>query len=298
MSKFIDYLATLPQYLLPHHFLSRIMLFITRIRFIAFKNFFIETFIQLFDVDMDLAKRSQPEEFVHFNDFFTRSLKPEARPIEGDEKSLVSPVDGTISQIGSINDELVFQAKGHHYTLTALLGGDATLASQFINGKFTTIYLSPRDYHRIHMPVTGKLKTMLHVPGRLFSVNGRTTRMVPNLFARNERVVSIFDTEHGPMALIMVGAIFVGSMETVWSGTVTPTSSRKKVTSWHYGENGDIQLERGQEMGRFNMGSTVILLFPQQSIEWSDIRKPDDVIKMGQQLAHISHQGQNDRAKI
>lgn len=286
MSKFIDYLATFPQYLLPHHFLSRIMLFITRIRFVAFKNFFIETFIQIFDVDMSLANRNQPEDYVHFNDFFTRRLKPEARPIEGDAKTLVSPVDGTISQIGSINDELVFQAKGHHYTLTALLGGDSTLATQFINGEFATIYLSPRDYHRIHMPVAGKLKTMLHVPGRLFSVNGRTTRMVPNLFARNERVISIFDTACGPMALIMVGAIFVGSMETVWSGTVTPTSSRKKVTSWHYGENGDIQLERGQEMGRFNMGSTVILLFPQQSIEWNDINKSNDTVKMGQLLGN------------
>ncbi|MDH5436846.1 MAG: archaetidylserine decarboxylase, partial [Gammaproteobacteria bacterium] len=214
MSKLIDYLATLPQYLLPHHLLSRMMLFITRIRFIAFKNFFIETFIQLFDVDMNLANRSEPEDYLHFNDFFTRSLKSVVRPIEGDDTTLVSPVDGTISQIGSINDELVFQAKGHHYTLTSLLGGDSTLAAQFINGKFTTIYLSPRDYHRIHMPVAGKLKTMLHVPGRLFSVNSRTTRMVPDLFARNERVVSIFDTECGPMALIMVGAIFVGSMET------------------------------------------------------------------------------------
>ena len=286
MSKLIDHLATWPQYLLPHHFLSRIMLLITRIRFVAFKNFFIETFVQIFNVDMSLAIRTQPEDYVHFNDFFTRSLKSESRPIEGDEKSLVSPVDGSISQIGNINDELIFQAKGHHYTLTSLLGNDTALANRFLNGKFATIYLSPRDYHRIHMPVTGKLKTMLHVPGRLFSVNGRTTRMVPSLFARNERVISIFDTTHGPMALIMVGAIFVGSMETVWSGTVTPSSSRKKVTVWQYDENSEIQLERGQEMGRFNMGSTVILLFPDQAIQWKESLQPDSVVNMGQQLGN------------
>lgn len=288
MSTLIDYLATLPQYLLPHHFLSRIMLFITRIRFTAFKKFFIETFIQLFDVDMDLANRSQPEDYVHFNDFFTRSLKTEVRPIEGNEKTLVSPVDGSISQIGNINDELVFQAKGHHYTLTNLLGGDATLATEFINGKFATIYLSPRDYHRIHMPVAGRLKTMLHVPGRLFSVNGRTTRRIPNLFARNERVISVFDTDFGPMALIMVGAIFVGSMDTVWAGTVTPSSSRHKVTALHYGENNAIQLERGQEMGRFNMGSTVILLFPDQVMEWNKTFQSDDPVIMGQQMGSIT----------
>ena len=290
MSRLIDYLATLPQYILPQHFLSRIMLFITRVQFVPFKNFFIKTFIQMFNVDMSLAQKNRPEDFIHFNDFFTRSLRPEARPLDIGSNNILSPVDGAVSQIGKIDTESVFQAKGYSYSLTRLLGNHQSLASRFINGEFATIYLSPRDYHRIHMPVTGKLISMTHVPGKLFSVNTRTTRMVPELFARNERVICVFETEHGPMALVMVGAIFVGSMETVWSGTVTPSDNRSKIITWDYDKNSSEQtivLQQGQEMGRFNMGSTVILLFPEHSLKWQDNFREGTCTRMGERLAEF-----------
>lgn len=255
---------------------------VARIEWPPIKNFIIRKVIANYKVDMSLAVEENPESYPSFNAFFTRQLKSDARPIDLDSR-LVSPVDGTVSQAGNILNGNIFQAKGHTYTLMELLGGNSQLAEEFNDGQFTTIYLSPRDYHRIHMPANGKLRSMYHVPGRLFSVSPQTTRDVPRLFARNERLVNIFDSDQGPFALIMVGAIFVSSMDTVWSGTVTPR--RQRPTAWHYSQEQDINLEKGEEMGRFNMGSTVILLFPKNKLEWNPELIPGKQVKMGESIA-------------
>jgi len=207
-----------------------------------------------------MAQAAEPDiaQYATFNDFFTRALKPGARPIA--DAGLVSPVDGAVSQCGAIDGDQIFQAKGHWYSTTALVGGDAALAAQFIDGSFATIYLSPKDYHRIHMPCSGRLRRMLHVPGDLFSVNPATARSVAGLFARNERVVCLFDGEHGPFVLVLVGATIVGSMATVWHGVVNPRRPGT-VRDWDYSER-NITLAKGDEMGRFLLGSTVVLLFP------------------------------------
>jgi phosphatidylserine decarboxylase len=281
----MEYLRVLPQYLLPHHAVSRLTYRITRCEWIPLKNFLIRTFIAVFRVDMSLAK--QPDATAHktFNDFFTRELRPDARPVNQDKNTISCPVDGSISQIGKIESREIFQAKGRTYSLDTLLAGD-NCAVNFRDGQFATLYLSPRDYHRIHMPLDGKLTRMIYVPGRLFSVNAHTTRVVQNLFARNERVISIFETEIGPIALVMVGAMNVGSMETVWAGEITPAKNRN-LTVTNYKDN-QILLKRGEEMGRFNMGSTVILLFPKGKSEWLISLKPNDNIIMGTPLGKIT----------
>ncbi len=235
----------------------------------AFKNTLIRKFIDLYKVDMDEALETNPVRYRSFNDFFTRALHPNARPVNEDENSIVSPADGILSQAGDIENGAIFQAKGHDYSLLELLGGDLVWSRRFEEGSFATIYLSPRDYHRVHMPFTGTLQKMIHVPGRLFSVNDTTTRRVPGLFARNERVVCLFETELGPMAVILVGALFVASIETVWAGTITPVS--RQVRRWEYPPtppDEPVRLEKGEEMGRFNMGSTVILLFGKDVLDW------------------------------
>ena len=270
------------QHLLPHHLLSALMHAIARVEWPPLKNFIIRRVIDHFKVDMSLAIEENPQSYASFNAFFTRQLKADARPIAQDSR-LVSPVDGTVSQAGDIIGGNIFQAKGHTYTLQELLGGNKQLAEEFMDGQFSTIYLSPRDYHRIHMPAQGKLRSMYHVPGRLFSVSPQTTRDVPRLFARNERLVNIFDSEHGPFALIMVGAIFVSSMDTVWAGTITPR--RQRPTAWHYVDSQDIELEKGDEMGRFNMGSTVILLFPKNQVKWNSELVPGAKVNMGETIA-------------
>ncbi len=280
----LDYLKAWPQYLLPHHLLSRQMLRITRIRTRWFKNLFIKRFIRAFNVDMSQAQESDPRAFADFNSFFTRALKPDARPIARGTGELACPVDGTVSQVGKIEQGQVFQAKGHSYSLETLLGGETSLSDLFQDGSFATLYLSPRDYHRIHMPVTGNLRQMVHVPGRLFSVNAATTRAVPGLFARNERVIALFDTELGPMAMILVGALFVSSIETVWHGVVTPPS-HFEVRHWHYDAGSTAPLQHGAEMGRFNMGSTVIMLFAKDKIAWDAAIQANNPIRMGQVLA-------------
>ncbi len=279
---------SLVQYLLPHHLLSLVMYWITRSEWKPLKNLIIRNIIKIYKVDMGIAADPVPSNYRSFNDFFTRALKPEARPLADGKDSLVSPVDGTVSQAGQIIDGRIFQAKGHDYSLNELLGGDPKWTEKFVDGSFATIYLSPRDYHRIHMPITGTLKKMCHVPGRLFSVSPATTRNIPRLFSRNERVVNLFDTEAGPMALIMVGAIFVSSMDTVWAGTVTPKSRR--VTDWSYGKKSTaaIKLQRGAEMGRFNMGSTVILLFGKDAVELSAVLEPEAKLQMGQEIGAIT----------
>ncbi len=218
----------------------------------------IRRFIARYGVDMAEAAEPDPAAYKSFNEFFTRALRPGARPLA--DAPWICPVDGAISQFGAIDGERIFQAKGHSYSATALVGGDAALASQFDNGHFATIYLSPRDYHRIHMPCTGRLRRMIYVPGALFSVNPATARGVPGLFARNERVVCVFDTDHGPMVLVLVGATIVGSMGTVWHGIVNPPRPGR-LQQWRY-DDASVVIEQGREMGRFQLGSTVVMLFP------------------------------------
>jgi len=273
------------QYLLPHHFLSSLMYRITRVQWPGFKDLLIRQVIRLYNVDMEGALESDAKKYRSFNDFFTRALKPDTRPVAEAEEAIASPADGTLSQAGDIEDAYLFQAKGHDYSLLELLGGDIEWSRRFDEGSFATIYLSPRDYHRVHMPFSGTLKKMIHVPGRLFSVNDTTTRQVPNLFARNERVVSLFETEAGPMAVILVGAIFVSSIETVWAGTITPAS--QQVRTWGYPPEQPTEpvlLEKGEEMGRFNMGSTVILLFGKDAMDWMEELSPGQAVYVGEQI--------------
>ncbi len=279
-----DRIKALIQYPLPHHLLSRLMFHITRIEWRPFKNAMIRVISKRFNIDISLAKEQNLEAYPHFNSFFTRLLKDGARPIVSGANTIACPVDGTISQIGGIRNGRVFQAKGHDYSLQALLGGHQHLHDFFVGGEFTTIYLSPRDYHRIHMPLTGKLKEMLYVPGRLFSVSPATTRAIPGLFARNERLVTLFETEFGPMAVILVGAIFVAGIETVWTENFGEKTFRS-FQHWDYANDQSlpsVTLEKGAEMGRFNMGSTVILLFANKQMEWSNNLHPEQAVQMGQ----------------
>jgi phosphatidylserine decarboxylase len=285
MNLFWDYIRVLPQFLLPQHALSRMVYRITRCEWPPLKNILIRSFIAWFRVDMGLAAQADAGAYKHFNHFFTRALKTGARPIAGDAHTTICPVDGRLSQIGRIQSGEIFQAKNRAYDLNALLADNQDSVTAFADGSFATLYLSPRDYHRVHMPLDGKLNRMIYVPGRLFAVNTHTTRVVNNLFARNERVISIFDTNLGPMALIMVGALNVGSMETVWAGAVTPAQKREITTTDYTGNGREIRLKRGQEMGRFNMGSTVILLFGKNAVDWSPQMHPDRAVVMGELLA-------------
>ncbi len=273
------------QHILPQHFLSRLMWRLTRVEARWLLRLVLPFFIRQFKVNMQEAKDPDWENYTSFNRFFTRELKEDARPIDPAEDSIVSPVDGAISQFGKINTDLVFQAKGHAYSLTQLLGDREDLGKVFKNGRFNTIYLSPRDYHRIHMPVDGTLTEMIHVPGQLFSVNPTTVENVPALFARNERVVCLFDTPAGPMAMILVGAIFVGSIETRWHGEVTPPAG-KEIRNWKYDDE-SISYKKGEEMGRFNMGSTVILVYANKQMEWEKSLQAGQTLKLGEKIGHI-----------
>lgn len=270
--------------LLPHHLLSGLMYRVARIEIPFVKNTIISQVVKHFDVDMSQAVVKDPLAYKSFNDFFTRKLETDARPIAGGDSDIACPVDGEVSQSGIVDEGKLIQAKGRYYSLGALLADNAEMTQSFANGNFTTIYLSPRDYHRIHMPVDGHLSRMIHVPGRLFSVNQATTAAVNNLFARNERVICQFDTDNGPMIMILVGAIFVGSMETVWSGLVTPVSQR--ISNWDYDKQPTEQvfLRKGEEMGRFNMGSTVILLFPENRVAWDEEHVAGQAVRMGQRI--------------
>lgn len=262
-----DSLFALPQYVLPHHLLSAAMERVARCRARWLKDPLIRWFARRYRIDWDEARFRSPGAYADFNSFFTRELRPGARPVDGSPESVVSPVDAVVSQAGAADGDRLFQAKGHSFDLVRLLGGSPTRAAPFRGGSFATLYLSPRDYHRIHMPVAGTLAEMVCVPGRLFSVNQATTRVVPELFARNERVVALFETAAGPLALVLVGAVFVGSIETAWHGTVTPPR-RREVRSWEYPAR-EVRLAKGQEMGRFNMGSTVIVVFAEGRARWS-----------------------------
>lgn len=285
-STMFDRIKVYYQHLLPQHFLSGLIYRLTRSTWQPLKNFLITQFIRLFDVDMSIAVKTDPGQYRHFNDFFTRELKPDARPIDLSADAIISPVDGAISQFGRISDGKIIQAKGRDYTVKALLGGDNQLAEGFSDGEFITIYLSPKDYHRIHMPLDGHLQSMEYIPGDLFSVNPLTTAGLDNLFARNERVVQVFATDIGKMALVMVGAIFVGSMETVWAGEITPATERKQTTTKYDGnDNTAVRLSKGAEMGRFNMGSTVILLFEKDRMQWDKTVQPDQAVMLGRKIA-------------
>lgn len=279
---FKEALTTLPQYILPHHALSKLMSFFTHCEHKTLKNLIIQKIIHIYGVNMQEAAEPDINHYASFNHFFTRTLKPGARPIANAANAVACPADGAVSQAGDITDGRIFQAKGKSFTATELLGGDAKLAEAFNNGVYATIYLSPKDYHRLHMPLTGTLREMIHVPGRLFSVNTATTNSVPGLFARNERVVCIFDTDAGPMALILVGAIFVSSIETVWHGVVTPPTITT-VRNWVYEQNAPV-LQKGDEMGRFNMGSTIIVLFGKAVVRWQADFKAEKVVRLGEMI--------------
>ena len=280
----MDRLKVLPQYLVPHHLLSRFMGLLAESRWPLIRDNLVDFFINRYNIDMSIAAQPDPRAYATFNDFFTRALKDGVRPIT--EEGIACPADGAVSQLGKIDDDRIFQAKGHHYTLTQLLGGDPERAAPFRNGDFITVYLSPRDYHRVHMPYGGVLKEMVYVPGRLFSVNTVTAQQVPALFARNERVVAFFDTDIGPMAVVLVGAMIVASIETVWAGLVTPPKRALKVTDYRP-HNNTIDLERGAEMGRFKLGSTAIVLFGPDAVKWKEGLGEGSPTCMGEQIASL-----------
>jgi phosphatidylserine decarboxylase len=283
-----DHLRNLPQYLYPQRLISRWVHGLTRVQTPWFRDLLIRNFIKRFGVDMNEAVDTDPGAYIDFNQFFTRPLRPDARPLAIGEGVLACPVDGFVSQAGTIDEDSLFQAKGRTFSLIQLLGGDVECARPFRHGCFATFYLSPRDYHRVHMPARGLLRKMIHIPGRLFSVSPLTTRVVPRLFVRNERVITIFDTQAGPMAMILVGAINVSSIETVWAGTITPAQG-KQIRHWNYPTSGSqaVILEKGEEMGRFNMGSTVIVLFGQGAVRWDPAIHPNAIVRMGQRLGEM-----------
>lgn len=271
------------QYLAPQHLLSRLIGKLAETKIGWLKNLLIEQFIKHYQVNMDEAKHSESSQFENFNAFFTRELKQGARTICAEPYGIACPADGAISQLGIIDKNSIFQAKGEHYSVEKLLA-DSELAANYNNGSFATIYLSPRDYHRVHMPVAAKLISMIYVPGELFSVNQTTAENVSSLFARNERLVCHFDTEYGPMAMVLVGAMIVAGIETVWSGQVAPPTGLPQKQS--YSElPSEVLLQRGEEMGRFKLGSTVILLFPENTIEWHATLKAGSPTIMGESIA-------------
>jgi phosphatidylserine decarboxylase len=282
-----DRFAVLPQYLLPKQALTHFAGWVASRERGWVTTEIIRRFVAKYRVNMDEALNSDIASYLTFNDFFTRALKPGVRPLAGAD--LVCPVDGAISQFGAIENDQIFQAKGHRYSTTALVGGDAALAAQFQDGHFATIYLSPKDYHRIHMPCDGRLTRMIYVPGDLFSVNPVTARGVPGLFARNERVVCVFESARGPFVLALVGATIVGSMATVWHGVVNPPRG-KAVREWRYPASGqpEVVLRQGEEMGRFLLGSTVVLLFPKGPLRFNPDWAPGRAVRLGEAMADYS----------
>lgn len=277
-----DRLFVLSQYVLPKQALTALAGKLANIRGGGVTTSFIQWFVGKYGVNMAEAANPDLAAYPTFNEFFTRPLKAGARPMA--QTALVSPVDGAVSQLGAIKQDQIFQAKGHSYSTRALVGGDADLASQFEDGSFATIYLSPKDYHRIHMPCDGRLTRMIYVPGDLFSVNPATARGVPGLFARNERVVCVFETATGPFVLTLVGATIVGSMATVWHGVVNPPRTRQ-VREWRY-EDQNIVLKKGDEMGRFLLGSTVVLLFPKEGhVQFNPTWQATTPVRMGEPMS-------------
>jgi len=279
-----DRLAVLPQYLLPKSGLTALAGRIASGQGGDNTLRLIRWFVGRYGVDMSEAAEPDLARYASFNDFFTRALKPGLRPLA--DAPLICPVDGAVSQFGAIDRDQIFQAKGHRYSTTALVGGDAALAAPYFGGHFATIYLSPKDYHRIHMPCAGRLLRMIHVPGALFSVNPTTARGVPGLFARNERVVCVFESAQGPFVLVLVGATIVGSMATVWHGLVNPPRPGV-LRDWSYADR-DIRLAQGEEMGRFLLGSTVVLLFPPGPLHFNPAGAPGRSVRLGEAMADYS----------
>jgi len=284
---FLDNVKIIGQYILPKHAISRIMGRFAASESGSVTTAFINWFIKQYGIDMSEAERENAYEYKTFNDFFTRALKEGLRPIS--DTDLVLPVDGCVSQQGPMTAGRILQAKGHDYSAFTLLGGDKERAKPFTNGHFSTIYLAPKDYHRIHMPMDATLREMVYVPGDLFSVNPLTAQNVPGLFARNERVAAIFDTEFGPMAMVLVGATIVASIETIWHGTVTPPCGQ--IDSWDYPADGEnaITLKKGDEMGRFKLGSTVVMLFGDDMLShFDESLAAGTVTRLGQPMAHLN----------
>jgi phosphatidylserine decarboxylase len=285
-----DRLFVASQHIIPQHFLSRLVYRLTRSRTPGVKNALINSFMRGFSPDMSDALQPDPLAYGSFNEFFTRSLRPGARPVDSSDSALISPVDGAVSQIGRLDGSQIMQAKGHRYSLEALLdsgGAAANWAARFAGGCFATLYLAPFNYHRIHMPLSGTLRAAWYVPGKLFSVNAVTAAAVPGLFARNERVICIFEEGPRSFAMVLVGALFVGSMETVWHGEITPRSPRTRLELPLDESRAPLRLEKGAEMGRFNMGSTVILVLPPDMIDWLPGVRAGDTVSMGQPLGRL-----------
>jgi phosphatidylserine decarboxylase len=276
-------LAIQQQYLLPKKLLTLFAGRVARLRGGALTHAIVRNFIAKYGVDMSEAADPRVESYASFNEFFTRPLRDGARPVA--DSAFICPVDAAISQFGPIEHDQIFQAKGHSYSTTALVGGDSALAARFDHGHFATLYLAPKDYHRIHMPCDGRLTRMIYVPGDLFSVNPLTARHVPGLFARNERVVCVFDCPHGPMVLVLVGATIVGSMATVWHGVVNPPRTRD-VREWRYDDQ-DIRIAKGAEMGRFLLGSTVVMLFPKNVLTFVPDWAPTRPVRLGEAMATV-----------
>ncbi|TDO08660.1 MULTISPECIES: archaetidylserine decarboxylase [Halomonas] len=275
-------LFALIQYPLPHHLLSRLVGYLADCRSLWLKNTLIRTFIRVFGVDMKEAAEPDPGAYATFNDFFTRALTNDARPLG---EGLLCPADGTLSQYGQIDRDHLLQAKGRRFSMMELLGGDEKQARRYRGGSYANIYLSPSDYHRVHMPLAGTLTEMVYVPGRLFSVNAATTNHVPNLFARNERLVCHFDTDQGPMVMVLVGAMIVAAIETVWAGQITPLP-RGDVQRMRF--DALVRLEKGQEMGRFKLGSTVVMAFS-EPVTFTDEIEPGAKMHMGQSLGALKY---------
>jgi phosphatidylserine decarboxylase len=270
------------QHVLPQHALSRLVLRATRVRAPWFKNWLIRGFLRLYTIDMTDAVQPDPFRYASFNEFFTRALRPDARSVAKEPREIASPVDGVISEAGKIDGDTLLQAKGRNYTLKELLAS-RDWAKDFEGGSFATIYLAPFNYHRVHMPLAGRLRETVYVPGRLFSVNAATASLVPRLFARNERVLTWFDTAFGEFALILVGALNVGSIATVWAGDITPAPRRVATTLPPQA----VSLDKGEEMGRFNMGSTVILLFQKDRARWHAELRAGATVRLGQSLGYL-----------
>ena len=283
-----DWLKSWPLALLPHHLLSGLVRSATRWRIRWWKNMLMGLFIRHFRVDMSDAVHSEPGNYPDFNSFFTRALRDGVRPQPAEPTAIACPVDGTISELGRIHGDRLLQAKGRYYSLVDLLGGNRERADAFRDGLFCTLYLSPGDYHRIHMPVEGDLNETSYIPGRLFSVAPHTTRAISGLFTRNERLVAMFENGHAPVAVILVGAIFVACMETVWGGVARPNGPDVDVRRFGTDTNKAVHLRRGEELGRFNMGSTVILLFPAGRATWLEELQPGQPVRLGQALGYLS----------
>jgi len=283
-----DRLFLAGQYLLPHRLVTGVFGLAAECRYPAYKNWMIDRFIRKYGVDMSESAIQDSHAFEHFNAFFTRALKPGARPLDATPGAILSPADGAVSQLGRVREGRVFQAKGHDYSVTELLGGSERRAAPFAGGDFATIYLAPKDYHRVHMPVTGTLRETIYIPGRQFSVNPLTASNVHALFARNERLVCMFDTEYGPVAVVLVGAMIVAGIETVWGGRAGPASGTVHTQTFGPHAEAPITLQKGDELGRFKLGSTVIMLFGAGQVAWPTTPTALGPVKMGQALSLAS----------